>query len=331
MSLIQGYSIDFDLSKFTYLLDKITSADFIQEPFKHIELFDFLSEEHFNSVITSNEVAIPTADNSATLISSLLDQGYEPIPFPGCTTSVQDYLYWLKTKSGYENHEVCEGFGIALRLKKPHDKTLLELNQFFKSPIFKKTLEDKFGITRPTSIDTGLQKYLRGYEISPHPDIRKKALTYMLNVNPFSNSEDLDIHTHYLTFKQRKRFIGEFWRYNEDYERCWLPWEWCNTIKQQRHNNSIVIFAPSWDTLHGVKLSYDHLQMQRTQFYGNLWYKDISIPKVKPQYYQFDFHPHPDPKLKNRKTILKSYVDKLLPFHIIQGNLKSSVKKLLRR
>lgn len=78
----------------------------------------------------------------------------------------------------------------------------------------------------------------------------------------------------YLTFKQEKWFVQEFWRHNKDYDRCWLPWEWCNTVKQQRRNNSIVIFSPSYDTLHAIKLNYDHLQTQRTQFYGNLWYKE---------------------------------------------------------
>ncbi len=317
MTCVEETTIGFDLNKFTYLLDKIASAEFQEEPFKHIELFDFLSEEHFNSVITSDQVAIPKMNDSETLIKTLIDKGYNIIQFPGCTTSVTNYLNWIEGDSNHKNLEICEGFGLALRLKNPLDNILIELNNFFQSSIFKKTLEDKFGITRPTSLDTGLQKYLQGYEISPHPDILKKALTYMINVNPSSNSEDLEIHTHYLNFKPHKRFIGEFWRYNEDYDRCWLPWEWCDSIKQQRRNNSIVIFAPSWDTLHAIKLNYDHLQMQRTQFYGNLWYEDVDYSSfTKPQYYQFDFQPPSEPKLKTKKSRLKSYLKKLLSPYI---------------
>jgi hypothetical protein len=312
MNNIQETAIRLD--QFTYILDKINSSDFCEEPFKHIEIFDFLSEEHFNSIITSDQIAFPEVSTPNTLIDNLLSEGYEPIPFPGCTTSVHHYLSWLKAKSGYNNHEVCEGFGIALRLKKPKNNILIDLNNFFNSAIFKKTLEDKFGITRSTSIDSGLQKYLHGYEISPHPDIRKKALTYMLNVNPSSSSEDLDIHTHYLTFKPKKRFIQEFWRHNEDYDRCWVPWEWCNTVKQQRRNSSIIIFSPSYDTLHAIKLNYDHLQTQRTQFYGNLWYKDIPWNLGKPQYDQFVFQCSPEPKT-GFESKLKSYLRKLLgPF-----------------
>ena len=319
MNNTQTISAPYYLDDFTYILDKISSAEFCQEPFKHIEILDFLSEEHFNAVITASQVAIPKTSDPKTLINILLIKGYEPISFPGCTTSVQDYLNWLQGKSGHENLKTCEGFGIALRLKKLQNNILLKLNKFFESPIFKKTLEEKFNITRSTSIDAGLQKYLHGYEISPHPDIRKKALTYMLNVNPSDNSENLDIHTHYLTFKPRQRFIGEFWRYNEDYDTCWVPWEWCNTIKQQRRNNSIVIFAPSWETLHAIKLNYDHLQSQRTQFYGNLWYQDA--PELPTIYYdQFDFQLSPwAPRFRTRKSILKSSIRRL----------KSSASKIL--
>ena len=41
------------------------------------------------------------------------------------------------------------------------------------------------------------------------------------------------------------------------------------------------MFAPDYNTLHAVKLDYDHTKLQRTQVYGNLWYKNDSIPKVK--------------------------------------------------
>lgn len=301
--------------KYYYLLDKIVSAKFSEEPFRHLEILDFLSEEHFNSVITSPQVAIPEAHDTENLINLLLKKGYEPIGFPGCTTSVSHYLNWLKGKSDHTNQIQCEGQGMALRLQSPQHETIIELNRFFRSDIFKQVLEKKFGIIKPTDCDTGLQKYLTGYEISPHPDIRKKALTYMLNVNPSRNSEDMDIHTHYLIFKPHKQFIREFWRYNRDLDTFWVPWEWCNTIKQQRRNNSIVIFAPTWNTLHAVKLKYNHLETQRTQFYGNLWYKDARLPQ--PSYEQFEIKGKPIPRAHlGWKSQLKS-------------GIKSSGKRLL--
>jgi hypothetical protein len=310
MREIQAITMQSDLSQFTYILDKISSSDFCEEPFKHLEIPNFLSDEHFNAVVTADQVAISEAQTSDALIDQILRKGYEAIPFPGCTTSVQDYLKWLEGKASHNNHEACEGFGITFRLKNPKTDILIDLDNFFKSSIFKKLLEDKFCITRPTSVETGLQKYLQGYEISPHPDIRKKALTYMLNVNPSSRSEELDIHTHYLTFKPHKRFISEFWHYNEDQDRCWVPWEWCDTFKRQCLNNSIVIFAPSWDTLHAVKLNYNHLETQRTQFYGNLWYIGDSPPLPKPQYSDFIVKSSAEPRLTTRKSRIESYVKK---------------------
>ena len=44
-------------------------------------------------------------------------------------------------------------------------------------------------------------------------------------------------------------------------------------------NNSIVIFKPSVDTLHAVKMKYDHTKFQRTQLYGNLMsFENITNP-----------------------------------------------------
>jgi hypothetical protein len=55
-----------------------------------------------------------------------------------------------------------------------------------------------------------------------------------------------------------------------------VPWDWVETHKQQTKNNSIIIFSPADDTLHAVKASYDHLVTQRTQFYGNLWFRELN-------------------------------------------------------
>lgn len=34
------------------------------------------------------------------------------------------------------------------------------------------------------------------------------------------------------------------------------------------------MFAPSDDSMHVIKLNYNHLLFQRTQIYGNLWYDE---------------------------------------------------------
>jgi hypothetical protein len=98
----------------------------------------------------------------------------------------------------------------------------------------------------------------------------------MVNVNPHNDADKLNHHTHYLTFKNKYDYVRRFWEENTDVERCWLPWDWCQTQSLQFKNNSIVIFSPSNDTLHAVKAAYNHLKGQRTQLYGNLWNKSRS-------------------------------------------------------
>jgi hypothetical protein len=270
---------------FEYLLDKIAQAPFIEEPFRHIEIQDFLSPEHFRELVSSPQIDLAGCKNTAELLERLKANGYAVIPFPGCVNSEKDYLAWYEGRTNKSFHEATEGFGIVYRLTDFRHQLAAELDAFFLSDGLKNLLTQKFGIERPVEVDAGIQKYLHGYEISPHPDIRRKALTWMLNINPGENTEDADFHTHYLRLKDRWRFVGEFWRGNQDFDRDWLPWDWCETVKRQRANNSIVFFSPSDDTIHAVKADYDHLKTQRTQFYGNLWYDLQPLPKADFKYF----------------------------------------------
>jgi len=177
----------------------------------------------------------------------------------------------------------------------PKTEVLIALNNFLASKKFNAAIAQKFNINIDNcDIDGGIQKYLDGYEISPHPDIRRKAATFMVNINPHKASERYNHHTHYLKLKTEYNYVKEFWETSSKAERHWVPWDWCDTSFMQTKNNSIVLFSPSNDTMHGVKAVYDHLSTQRTQLYGNLWYlenkkllgpsweqlavKDFSIP-----------------------------------------------------
>lgn len=267
-------------SQFDYLIDKIDAAAFNTEPFRHIEITNFLSPEHFAAIKSDPQIDLPPAGNARELLSLIDGAGYKVIPFPGCVTSTREYLQWLERGSGKQVHETTEGFGIVYRLVDCRSTLISEFNEFLVSAEFQQALARKFDIEEIVEVDTGIQKYLHGYEISPHPDIRRKALTWMLNINPGEGSEELDFHTHYMRLKPEWSFISSFWAGNRDVERDWLPWSWCETVKRQPLNNSIVIFAPSNDTLHAVKASYDHLLAQRTQMYGNLWYPAKRLAKV---------------------------------------------------
>jgi hypothetical protein len=54
-----------------------------------------------------------------------------------------------------------------------------------------------------TRVETAIQKYVSGYEISPHPDIRRKCATYMININ-HPRAEHLELHTHFMEFVEDK-------------------------------------------------------------------------------------------------------------------------------
>jgi hypothetical protein len=250
----------------------------------------------------------------------LIKKGFKPIPFPGCVTDIQKYISWHQKDKNVDHHTACEGFGMALRLYEFPSTILQELNEFLVSEEFNRAIAVKFGVNFDDCVtDGGIQKYLDGYEISPHPDIRKKAATFMVNINPSSKSEECNHHTHYLKLKNSYAYIEAFWSGNPKIDRAWVPWDWAETIKQQKKNNSIVLFSPSNDTLHGVKASYNHLETQRTQLYGNIWYKESKVDKNL-EWEKLDL-------LSNasvRKITAKQKVASMLP-----ASIKSALKKVI--
>ena len=202
------------MSTFKYLTDKIKEASFSEFPFRHVHIDNFLAENHFRQVIAAPELAIPPVRSDAELFDALFTQGYRIIGFPGCITDRKAYLEWHVSKSKSTRvHTTLEGFGMTLRLMGDKRTPIVQdLTEFTGSSEFMGLLAEKFGLDYGIiKSDTGLQKYLDGYEISPHPDIRRKALTYMLNINPHANSEKLNHHTHYLTFRPEYKYVQAFW------------------------------------------------------------------------------------------------------------------------
>lgn len=311
------------MGRFSYLVDKIKAADFSDTPFSHIQIDDFFSKKDFSAILSCSEIATPKASSDQQLISELKSRGYKVIDFPGCVTNVKDYIKWHSNKDRTtKTHSACEGFGMVMRLYEKDSQILKDLEAFLLSEEFNSVIAEKFGIKlSDCKIDGGIQKYLDGYEISPHPDIRRKAATYMVNINPSEVSESADHHTHYLKFKNSKKYIYDFWANNTEYDRDWVPWDWCETVKQQRKNNSIVIFAPSNDTVHAVKANYDHLITQRTQLYGNLWYLESKTKPLKWERLQI-----PNNDVRSPGTGLSKKVKAMLP-----TGVKSLAKRMLRK
>ena len=270
---------------FCYLLDKIRDAEFSTEPFRFLQVKDFFSTEHFSEIISAREIALKECRNDDELFSVLFENGYKIIDFPGCIVDKKAYIEWHSSKELRRvTSTSCEGFGVTLRLYSAKSQIIADLMEFMGSPDFQQRLAEKFGIDcSEVTYDQGIQKYLDGYEISPHPDIRKKALTFMVNINPGRESEHDEHHTHLLRFKDTFKYVQCYWAGHPEADRCWVPWHWCDTEYIQALNNSIVVFAPSNSTLHAVKAKYDHLTRQRTQLYGNLWFGE-SLTTSRPEW-----------------------------------------------
>lgn len=265
---------------FSYILRKIEGAEFATDPFPHLLIEDFFSQEHFSKIINSKQIKLKKMHRSADLLGELRELGYKSIDFPGSITSERKYLDYIEKGifkrsniSGY-GREVIGGYGITYRLHDYQDEFLGALMSFFESDSLVNLLREKFDITKKTIYEGGIQKNLKGYEISPHPDTSRKALTWMANI--YTDDEPIDkkeMHTHFCQFKSEYLYVKTFWEYN-NVDPVWVPWEWVECVKKTSTNNSIVFFKPGFDTLHAVRVSEDHLVNQRNQIYGNLWYEE---------------------------------------------------------
>jgi hypothetical protein len=274
--------------RFDYLIDRIKKSEFQTVPFKHIIIDDFFKKDDFEEVISSNEIKLAECSTTQELMKELKSAGYQPIPFPGSITDENDYLKFLETGQvnrslikGY-GKKVIEGYGITYRLNKIANPLLEEIMSTIESDAFQTALIEKFGITGKTQYEGGIQKNLQGYEISPHPDTSRKALTWMVNI--YTNDDDVsekDMHTHLCRLQDRYSYVSKVWQHG-DYDPCWVPWDWSDTVKKTNTNNSISIFRPSYDTLHAVSVQEGHLKDQRNQIYGNLWYGKSQKPKNLP-------------------------------------------------
>lgn len=148
----------------------------------------------------------------------------------------------------------------------------------------------------------------------------------MVNINPSATSFDNDHHTSYLRLKPEWCFMEEFWKGNVTLDRCWIPWDWCEIRKQQRNNNSIVIFAPGNDTFHAIKADYDHLPNQRTQLYGNLRFNEYQ--GLETTNWE-EFVVSPVQKSTTNRSI-KQLLNKYLPHQFVAA-IKNSKRSWCRR
>ena len=84
-------------------------------------------------------------------------------------------------------------------------------------------------------------------------------------------------------------------------------------VRQSNSRQIIIVlsFSPNHDTMHAVKADYDHLNSQRTQLYGNLWYRTSNV-ELKPEWADY--------VIKASSTISNS---------LSKGKIKEKVKRRL--
>lgn len=251
--------------RYAYLADRVRDAPLLSYPFPHLEIQHFLRNEDLKTLLKCDAVHFPPVKNTPALLLELRMRHYKAVAFPGCTMNVDDFLRGVRSMPP---DATTAGYGMTFR-RTPGVGSLVD---YLNGLEFHAALRSRFGIQNETKIGTYVQKNLSGYEISPHPDVRRKAVTYLLNINPPRLAGRQDLGTHLLRFKPEYDDARAFWREHERRERCWVPWDWCETVKMIAENNSLLAFAPADDTLHAVKLDYDHCAAQRTQLYGSLVY-----------------------------------------------------------
>ncbi|HEY1709219.1 MAG TPA: hypothetical protein VGG10_13200, partial [Rhizomicrobium sp.] len=191
---------DDPFEEYHYIAQKIRDAKFISQPFPHLLIENFLSDEHFEMLIKDRQVNLPEMASTAEVIDTLQDVGYVIQKFPGCITDKDEYLRCLEQNDWAVNRNKVGSVGLAFRLQRYSNPKVQRLVEYMNSPLFKSAMEDKFNIKQPTKILTAIQKYLTGYEISPHPDTRQKCLTYLVNINTSNDAQSMELHTHLLRF-----------------------------------------------------------------------------------------------------------------------------------
>lgn len=276
------------MSQFKYLSDRILNAVIVKVPFPHLELNGFLSEEHLEEILSDPQIHFEEQPSTERLMQTLITKKYKVQDFPGCTLSSGEYLRNFNRNEWPSKHEACESYGITYRLNRIANPVIASLIEYMNSIEFMNSLKQKFNIDGDTTIVSAIQKNLTGYEISPHPDIRQKCMTYLLNINKDDSVDRCKVHTDILKFKSKYEFLYKYWEDNPTIDRFWVPWDWCDVVKTISKNNTMIMFPTSDYTLHAIKLDYDHTKWQRTQIYGNLMFTEPPDTVRQGHYKEFE-------------------------------------------
>lgn len=228
------------------MLEKIETATIEPAPYPHVIIPDFMPDDYYRALLSK----IPPASD------------YTPAHYAG--TEDED---GLEKPDNYNEH------GLVYDRLADHP-FLAELDAFFTSRVFASALLDKFSVglwrllgdspiprikypffklTNLFSSVYGLHKDLSGYQISPHPDNRKKIVTWLFYLPEDDRCADLGMGTYLCVPKPgvTRRDLEQGRIGSHD----WYDWRLFDIAREARMTaNTFFCFAPNRDTYHAVRL-----------------------------------------------------------------------------
>ena len=88
--------------KFASYAKKIEKSEYKKEPFSHIYIEDFFTEEDFRKITSSKEINLKESIDDEDLFNRLFDNHYRIVNFPGCVTNKSDYIKWHKNEESID-------------------------------------------------------------------------------------------------------------------------------------------------------------------------------------------------------------------------------------
>ena len=132
--------------EFEYILTKISDAKIINDPFPHLDIKNFLSEEHLDLIIKDNQIHFEKLEEHDKLYDTLIANGWTIQDFPGCINNWKEYKEFLENHKTYTSTSPVETVGITFRLKTYRNKKIQDLINFMNSTAFHEVLRKKFNI-----------------------------------------------------------------------------------------------------------------------------------------------------------------------------------------
>ena len=263
------------MRKLEYLIEKIIEAKPRKTPYKHFIIENYLEQKELEEILADTRTNTEECIDDGALCRELEKKGYQPSWLPGSTDNVEDYLASRTEKKEISMNTTCKSKGMAFALKRKSGGSALdEVINYMRCDKYWETIYDKCNINKNDKQRyVAYTKYLDGHEISPHTDSRHKPVTFLLNLNHKNLKIPNESNTRIMKLKKEYRYIAEYWKYNKNVDRCWLPWECCETINIHSKNNSLLIIPASNISFHAIKLDYNHLKSQRSMIYGSAWGK----------------------------------------------------------